>query len=136
MRQKSLEQLRTVIDQALDERSIAAIDTDGSPSAQAYEGLRATIAEAAQTRRVHLAQLTELDRALRASTSIDGPKLLLEDMMETAGLERVEDPLRAELFDRVSDEAGMTVVVEPAYIDAGSGRVVRRGRLRPAPTDG
>lgn len=132
MRKKTLEQVRAEIDEALEERSIAVVDSDGAPSAQAYEALRVAVTEAAQARRVHLAQLTELDRALRASTSLDGPRLLLKDMMATAGLERVDDPGRTDVFEPMDAAEGEVEVAEPAYVDGASGRVIRQGRLRSA----
>ena len=130
MRRKSAEQLRSLIEEALNSRTIAVVDASGSPSSQAYEGLRAAVTDAAQTRRVHLAQLTELDRALRASSTLDGPKLLLEDMMSDVGLERIEDSTRVDLFEEINSEGNEYAVSEAAYIDSGTGRVVRKGRFR------
>ena len=130
MRRKSAEQLRSLIEEALNSRTIAVVDASGSPSSQAYEGLRAAVTDAAQTRRVHLAQLTELDRALRASSTLDGPKLLLEDMMSDVGLERIEDSTRVDLFEEINSEGNEYAVAEAAYIDSGTGRVVRKGRFR------
>lgn len=132
MRKKSVAQVEALIARLLDERSIATVDVDGSPSAQAYEGLRESVNEGAQSRRVHLAQLTQLDRALRASTTLDGPRMLLADMMEECGLQRVDDASQVDLFQVEDDDGeGTTLeVLEPAYVDANTGRVVRHGRAR------
>lgn len=137
MREKSLERLLTRIQQrdeellakltqAVSERS--ATSTAPTPSARAYEGLTEAVQEANQHRRAHLAQLAHLDRALRAATSLDVPRKLLADFMMQAGLERVTDTDRAELF--TVDEARVhTEAVEAAYVDTSTGRVVRQGRM-------
>ena len=125
---------------ALDER-LARIedmlllkDPGAARAAEAYEGLRRQVVGASAERTAHLVHLARLDAALGAGEPADALGLLAADLLAQAGLERCHDPSQAGAFDiSAGDDSGGLRVVEPAYIEAHTGRVVRRGRAGHAP---
>jgi hypothetical protein len=101
-------------------------------AADAYEGLRKQLVASVTDRLVHLKQLVQMDAALRDGATIEVVRGLVEGWVDEAGLERVwsvDHPQRSLLFDVVGADEGQTEVLEPAYIDSNSGRVIRQGRL-------
>lgn len=106
-----------------------------SVAAEAYEGLRRQVVTAAGDRMAHLAQLVQLDAALIAGADADSVGRLVGSWVEQASLERVvnpEHPKRDLLFETVEDLGGRHEVLEAAYVDTATGRVVRRGSIRRA----
>jgi hypothetical protein len=106
-----------------------------SVAAEAYEGLRKQVVTAVTERMAHLAQLVQLDAALTAGTHADEVGKLVRGWVEQASLERVVDPEHPQrdlLFEMVEDLGGRPEVLEPAYVDAVTGRVIRRGSIRRA----
>jgi len=104
-------------------------------AAEAYDGLRKQIVAAVGERTAHLKQLAQLDAALTAGASADVVAKLVRDFAEQAALERVKDaehPERDLLFETVEDLGGRYEVLEAAYVDAKTGRVIRRGSVRAA----
>lgn len=108
-------------------------------AADAYEGLRKQVVTAVAERMAHLAQLVQLDAALTAGADADSVGKLVRGWVEQASLERVVDPEHPQrdlLFEMVEDLGGRHEVLEPAYVDALTGRVIRRGSVRRAGTAG
>jgi hypothetical protein len=104
-------------------------------AAEAYDGLRKQIVAAVGERTAHLKQLAQLDAALTAGASADVVAKLVRDFADQAALERVKDaehPERDLLFETVEDLGGRYEVLEAAYVDAKTGRVIRRGSVRAA----
>jgi hypothetical protein len=120
---------------ALDER-LAGIegmlllkDPGAAKAAEAYEGLRRQIVGATAERIAHLVHLAQLDAALRAGESTGSLALLVADLLAQAGLERRYDPMLDGAFEVPPGNEGDELrVVEPAYVETHSGRVVRQGR--------
>lgn len=102
-------------------------------AAEAYDGLRKQVVAAVGERTAHLKQLAQLDAALAAGAGADAAAKLVHDFADQAALERVtnaDHPDRDLLFDMVEDLGGNYEVLEAAYIDAKTGRVIRRGSIR------
>lgn len=104
-------------------------DPGASRSAEAYEGLRRQISNAARSRGNHVAQLAEMDH-LVATT--DGSPVLGEQVrswLAEAGVDRidqvVDDP---ELF-QVHGAGEHLIVLRPAYRDKETGVIVRQGHI-------
>ncbi|HEY3239155.1 MAG TPA: hypothetical protein VGL92_06305 [Acidimicrobiia bacterium] len=123
---------------ALDER-LARIegmlllkDPGAARAAEAYDGLRRQILGASAERTAHLVHLAQFDAALGAGEPVGALALLAADLLAQAGLDRCDDPAQAGAFDvSPGNESGELRVVEPAYVETHTGRVVRRGRVAP-----
>jgi 1,6-anhydro-N-acetylmuramate kinase len=115
-------------------RGSAAPSSDPTPTREAYEALRAQVAEATHLRATYLAQLAVLDRALHEAKNMQVVRLVARDVLRNAGLERVDDPDRRECF--AEHGGGRPVqVAQAAYVDAVTGRLVQQGRLGDAEKD-
>jgi hypothetical protein len=104
-------------------------------AAEAYDGLRKQVVTAVTERMAHLAQLVQLDTALTAGADAESVGKLVRGFLEQASLDRVTDPDQPErdlLFEMLEDLGGQHEVLEPAYVDAITGRVIRRGTMRRA----
>ncbi|WP_300608297.1 hypothetical protein [Trebonia sp.] len=104
-------------------------------AAEAYEGLRKQVVTAVSERMAHLTQLVQLDAALTAGADADSVGKVVRGWIEQASLQRIVDPdhpQRDLLFEMVEDLGGRYEVLEPAYMDAVTGRVIRRGSIRRA----
>jgi hypothetical protein len=102
-------------------------------SAEAYEGLRKQVVNAVSERLAHLSQLVQLDAALRNGADGDVLAKLADGWFEQASITRVVDPDHLQfdmLFDLISDGGGAVEVIEPAYVDIVTGRVIRLGRAQ------
>jgi hypothetical protein len=103
-------------------------------AAEAYEGLRKQVVNAASSRMSHLSQLTRWDAAIRQGAGPHDLTDMLDGWFEQSGLTRVTDAAPAELdryFEFIGTPTGGPVeVLDPAYVDSVTGRVVRLGRLR------
>jgi hypothetical protein len=108
-------------------------DPGAARAAEAYEGLRRQLVGASAERTAHLVHLAQFDAALGAGEPVGALALLASDLLAQAGLERCDDPGQTGAFDiSPGDGSGELRVVEPAYVEAHTGRVVRRGRAAPA----
>lgn len=131
-----LEELLRKIDEELlrkiDRMEVALIvrDPGTSLSADAYDGLRKQVAVAARDRQAHLVQLVHLDDALRSTSDVDAVGSVLSELMQQAGIVAVDDPNRPELYDVVAGKGSALEVLSPAYMEEGTGRLIRRGRAR------
>lgn len=104
-------------------------------AAEAYDGLRKQVVAAMTERMAHLQQLVQLDAALTAGAGPDVVGKLVRGFADQASLSRVTDvehPDRNMLFELVEDLGGRPEVLEPAYVDTITGRVIRRGSMRHA----
>ena len=98
-------------------------------SANAFEGLRKQIIASANDRLTHLSQIVQMRVAIdRASSS------MVASWEAQSGIDEIHEPGPdtpvSDLFDAVdggSLEGGFKVV-EPAFVDSQSGRVLRTGR--------
>lgn len=102
-------------------------------AADAYEGLRKQVVSAVTARLAHLAQLVQLDAALAHGADRDHIARTVNGWLEQAALARVTDTTRSDqdlLFELVEDLGGPVEVLEPAYVDLVTGRVIRPGQAR------
>jgi hypothetical protein len=141
---KIIEQL-TEISKALDllDRRVEKIETvtmvrepSSTAAAEAYDGLRKQVVNAVSDRLNHLSQLVQLDVALNAGAGADQLAKLVDAWFEQAALLRVDDPQhprRDAVFELVADQGGAYEVLEPAYVDTLTSRVIRLGRARRSP---
>ena len=138
--QASLDRVGQHLDQ-LDRRAekmetILMVREPSAPvAADAYEGLRKQVVTAVTARLTHLAQLVQLDAALAHGADRDYIARTVSGLLEQASLARVTDTNRADqdlLFELVEDLGGPVEVLEPAYVDLASGRVIRPGQARRA----
>jgi len=117
-----IERLLTRLDTTLVVR-----DPGSLRSAEAYEGLRRQVAAAAGDRRKHLVVLSELAEALRRGESQESLRSRVEEWMLQASLVPLDDPTVVEAFDLAGGAGDGVKLVAPAYIDASTNSVVRRG---------
>jgi len=90
------------------------------------------VLEAMRIRRMHLAQLAEIDRLVQ-DRRLDELPLLLRGWFVRAGLTQSCDVSgHPEYFTAVNgpEEGDHLEVIEPAYIDEATGQVIRAGRIR------
>lgn len=102
-------------------------------AAEAYDGLRKQIIAGVTDRLAHLTQLVQFDAALRNEASPEILSSMVNGWIDASGLLVVFDPpheQRELLFEVVEDLKGEPEVLEPAYVDVQSSRVIRRGRIR------
>lgn len=131
-----LEEVLRRIDEELlrkiDRMEVALIvrDPGTSLSADAYDGLRKQVAVAARDRQAHLVQLVHLDDTLRSTSDVKAIGSVLSELMQQAGIVAVDDPKRPELYDVVAGKGPTLEVLSPAYVEEGTGRLIRRGRAR------
>ena len=103
-------------------------------SANAFEGLRKQIIASANDRLTHLNQIVQMRVALDRAGSVDDLKVMVASWETQSGIVEVfdagpEQPV-SDLFDEVdggSLEGGYDVL-EPAFVDSLTGRVLRTGR--------
>lgn len=143
-RSKVIEQLAGII-RALDllDRRVEKMETvimvrepSSAAAAEAYDGLRKQVVNAVSERLNHLAQLVQLDVALTHAADADQLTKLVDSWFEQAALLRIDDPehpRRDVLFELVADQGGAYEVLEPAYVDTLTGRVIRLGQARRSP---
>ena len=106
-----------------------------SAAADAYEGLRKQVITAVTERLAHLTQLVQFDAALTHGADRDLLSRTVSVWLEQASLARVTDarPGQDLLFELVEDLGGPLEVLEPAYVDSVTGRVIRPGQARRGP---
>lgn len=103
-------------------------------SANAFEGLRKQIIAPANDRLTHLSQIVQMRVAIDRASSLDDLKSMVASWEAQSGIDEIHEPGPdtpvSDLFDAVdggSLEGGFKVV-EPAFVDSQSGRVLRTGR--------
>jgi hypothetical protein len=101
-------------------------------AAEAYEGLRKSVATAARERRQHLAQLVEFVDAIERGATVETLRQRCEQWCIEAGLERRSD-VTPEWFAVVEGEGPVLEVVAPAWVDSASGQLVKQGTARRLP---
>ncbi|SNT42633.1 hypothetical protein SAMN05216276_10429 [Streptosporangium subroseum] len=100
---------------------------------QLINTLRQAVLESFQSRKLHLAQLAELDCYLKESNGSESMKMLANEWLTVAGLQRVDSPVDHPEYFTITNEPtdGYFIdIVQSAYLDSLTGRVVRNGRLR------
>jgi hypothetical protein len=105
---------------------------------EAYEGLRRQVVSAVSERWTHVSQLAQLDLALSHGTTPDMLAKLVDEWLDQAGVLRVSDPGHpdfAVLFEVVADGGGRLEVIEPAYLDKTTSRIIKTGRAQRAVRD-
>lgn len=148
MRKKSLQQLEDLLDRRqarFDERQTPALPEQRTPaddsamqSAEAFDALRQEVMQLRIDRQSHQAHLAEIHRVLVAavgSGSVKVPLLMANDLLRQIGVAVVTDIEQRHLFSSLDDDNeddASYVVVQPAYVEDSTGRVVRQGRIRAA----
>jgi hypothetical protein len=138
MRVRGLETVIDKIDRTLEKIEIVTLVREPSTpiAVDAYNGLRKQVVAAAAERSAHLYQLAQFDVALRSGVTPEQLAELVGDWCRQAEMEVVEDATVEEAFELVGDgDAPGRSVIQPAYVDARTGRVVRSGvaeRVAPA----
>ncbi|MGW3283131.1 hypothetical protein ACWDR3_00635 [Streptomyces sp. NPDC001002] len=127
------------LDRRLDKLEVIALVREPSvvAAADAYDGLRKQVVASATARWTHLAQLAQLDAALAQGADLEVVGALVEGWITQAALDRVSDPGHPEadlLYELVENLGGPLAVLEPAYVDGVTGRLVRPGRAHRAET--
>lgn len=132
--QQRIYDLQDQMHERLSEINIALIvrEPGTARAAEAYEGLRKSVATAARERRQHLAQLVEFVDAIDRGATMETLRQRCEQWCVEAGLERRSDKV-PEWFSVVEGEGPVLEVVEPAWIDATSGQLVKQGTARRLP---
>jgi hypothetical protein len=116
-------------------------DPGSTAAADAYDGLRKQVIAAATDRLAHLTQLVQFDAAIRNRASLEVLSSMAQGWLDSSGLATVTDPDHEQhdlIFEVVENLEGAPEVLEPAYVDTQSNRVIRRGRIRygaPVPLD-
>jgi hypothetical protein len=98
-------------------------------AAEAYEGLRRSVATAARERRQHLAQLAEMTDAIERGATVETLRQRCEQWCVEAGLERRSDAV-PEWYSVVEGEGPVLEVIVPAWVDSASGQLVKQGVAR------
>lgn len=110
-------------------------DNGATLSAEAYDGLRKTVQAAMKSRTAFLVALADIDRTLGEAQSLEGPRVLLDDLLRQEGLTRTGDSSDPTAFRIIAGEGDLVEPLTPAYIDDASGRVVVRGTARLVESD-
>ncbi|MCX5529768.1 hypothetical protein OG785_04225 [Streptomyces sp. NBC_00006] len=104
---------------------------------QFTEAVRKGVLESIGTRRMHLSQLAVLHRQALNAKTLKSVLARLDDEAAKAGLQVVGDTGDHSLFNVVEEQPGVLKtdhvifeLVEPAYVDKESGKVIERGWLR------
>mgnify|MGYP001352658425 CR=1 FL=1 len=121
-----LERLEVLVERL--DVALTVRDPGNARSAEAYDGLRKTVAAASSDRRRLTAQLVEIhDRVTRGTSNADLASLA-DEWTRQAGLTRDDSGARPDAFDVVSGEGEGFSVVQPAWIDDLNQSIVRRGQ--------
>lgn len=100
-------------------------------AAEAFDGLRRTVAFAAQERRRLLTQLVTFSDAIERGATIDTLRELCQQWCAEAGVARHHDPQsQPDWFTVIEGEGPRLEVLEPAWIDAENNILLRPGGAR------
>jgi hypothetical protein len=108
-------------------------EPNSGAAADAYDGLRKQIIAGVTDRLAHLTQLVQFDEAVRNAASTEVLTSLVRGWVDASGLAIVADPKHDQadlLFTEVENLGGPPQVIDPAYVDSQSNRVIRRGTIR------
>jgi hypothetical protein len=111
-------------------------EPSSTAAADAYEGLRKQVVGAVSERLSHLSQLVQMDHAIALGADHEVLAKMVASWCEQASLERITDvnhPQADTLFELVDDAGGELMLLEPAYADRLTGRLIRQGRARRLP---
>jgi hypothetical protein len=108
-------------------------DPGNARSVDAYDGLRKQVTLAAGDRRRLLVMLSELSESLRLEQSPQEIESKAEEWMLQSGLVRLMEADSEEAFEVVGTDTGTLTVISPAYVDAQSGFIIRRGIAERSP---
>lgn len=133
----SLEQRSERIETLLERLDVALTvrDPGSARSAEAYDGLRKTVAASAGDRRRLTVTLVDLHDRLARGIALDDLQSVVEEWVLAAGLRRDAVGDEADAFDVVGGEGDSLHVLQPAWIDDVSGVVVRRGQAERVQSD-
>ncbi len=144
-RLSTVERLIDKVDRSVERIEIVTVvrEPNSNVAADAYNGLRKQVIAAVGERNAHLQQLAQFDSALRAGATPEELQTLVGEWMAQASIELVDDTRIEDAFEVVGtngDGEGDLAVIRSAYVDALTGRVVRRGvaerTIRPAGAPG
>ena len=132
-------ELKSLLDRI--EVALLVRDPGSAKSAEAYDGLRKTVAASARDRRQHLVQLAELADAIEREATIETLRQRTAEWCAQAGLVRVDEFSDPEWFEITGGEGDVLVVDAPAWVDQAASSVVKRGlasraNTAPAPSAG
>jgi hypothetical protein len=118
-------------------RTVLVVKEPGTvQAAQTFDGLRKQILASAAERRSHLAQLVAMSVAVSRASSVADLVPQVQDWMAQAGVTEVREVPRGvdpmDLFEDLCGKGlhGVLEIVEPAYVDAETGALLRLGRAR------
>lgn len=118
------------IDRKVDRIEVATIvrEPNTAVAADAYDGLRKQVIAATGERNAHMHQLARFHVALRAGATADELHRMVSEWMGQASVQIVEDPAVVQAFEFVGPaDAPRQHLVDPAYVDAITGRVIKQG---------
>ena len=130
--ESSMDELRHALERV--ELMFLMKDPSVPAGADAYEGLRRSLIVAREDRMTRLVDLARIDASLQRADGEGGTDAILRELLTAAGVERLDSPSGGaagsfEVFG--SDADGLELVVlEPAYVHAESGALIRMGRAR------
>ncbi len=130
--ESSMDELRHALERV--ELMFLMKDPSVPAGADAYEGLRRSLIVAREDRMTRLVDLARIDASLQRADGEGGTDAILRELLIAAGVERIDMPSGGaagsfEVFG--SDDDGLELVVlEPAYVHAESGALIRMGRAR------
>lgn len=107
-------------------------DPSVAAGADAYEGLRRSLILAREDRMARLVDLARIDASLQRSDGEGDPAGILDELLSSTGVRRIDGPVDHDRFDIFGESGAGTelVLLEPAYVHAESGAVIRSGRAR------
>ena len=105
-------------------------DPGTARSAESFDQLRKQIAAGAWSRQTYLGDLARLDVVAATAADLSTMRTVIAELMQQGGLVRLDDPRHKGAFN-VSGEPGDSIQVDvPAYRDAQTEQIVRRGSGR------
>jgi hypothetical protein len=118
-------------------------DPSVAAGADAYEGLRRSLILAREDRMARLVDLARIDASLQRSDAEGDPGGILDELLASAGVSRIDGPINHDRFDIFGEsvDGAELVLLEPAYVHTESDAVIRSGRARyellvvPTPAD-
>ncbi len=110
--------------------SLVVRDPGTAMAADAYEGLRKQVVAGAQARFAHLAQLAELDHALRRGAQLDDLRRMSSQWLSQSGVSVVDSYRDEAMFEGEVAATESPEVELPAYVDEATGRLIKPGRVR------
>ena len=121
-----------IVDGPLSEKAEPRHSASDAQPSEAFDALRRTVESVRGERHVHQAHLALVHRALLRAGGPKGPLLLTSDLLRRVGVRVEHDLTKRDLF---TDHEGLESVdggqlyelVDPAYVDETSGRVVQQG---------